>query len=168
MKYVILFLIMSNVMFSQKLYPLLTTDYQGDQIVVLTLEQAQKLDNATEFSPKLWRESVVYYKLIDSLCNIKINIKDSEIDSLKFLTDKLKDTLTVANKSNEQLNDRLKISDEQIYYYQQHIEIQEKKEQILKNQIVENEKYISKQNKNINKSIAFGIIAAVISFIVAF
>lgn len=153
--------------YSQKSYPYLMIDSVGDQFVVLTLEQAQKLDNATEFSPILWKENVAYLKLVDSLCNHKINIKNNEIDSLKTIQKSLEESLVVTSELIDLLKDRVDVSDQQIYDYQRRIETQNLNQIQLEKTIIHNEKIIKNQRKEMNMAIGFGIVTAIISFLIA-
>ncbi len=167
MKYIIfLFLFLSSSISAQKTYPYLLIDSVGDQFVILTLEQAQKLDNATEFSPILWKENSTYYKVIDSLCNRKIEIKDIEIDSLKSTESFLLEKILVLENMNDELKNVVKISNSQIYDYEITLNSYVKENNQLYDDIIEKEKTIKKQNRNMNIAIGFGIVATIVSFII--
>jgi hypothetical protein len=90
MKYIIiLFLLFVGNLNGQKSYPYLYSDSVGSQFIVLTFEQAQKLDNATEFSPTFWKDVNKYYVHVDSLCKIELLEKNRQIDSLNLENKKL-------------------------------------------------------------------------------
>lgn len=168
MKYLIIFfLLLNTIVYSQKSYPYLMVDSVGDQYIVLTLEQAQKLDNATEFSPTLWKENVAYYKLIDSLCSTKISIKEIKIDSLTRLEKNLTEQLNVSSELINKLDKRIEISDLQIIDYQKRIDTEVSNRTRLEETIMNNQKVIKQQRKEMNFAIGFGIVTAIISFIVA-
>lgn len=163
----IIFLFLSVIGYSQKSYPYLMIDSVGDQFIVLTLEQAQKLDNATEFSPILWKENTAYLKLVDSLCNHKISIKNLEIDSLRSVQKSLEEQLVVSSELIDVLKDRVDISDKQIYDYQGVIESELYTQAQMKKIIIDNEKTIKKQRREMNIAIGFGIVTTIISFLIA-
>lgn len=166
MKYLIIFfLLFSTAIFSQKTYPYLMVDSVGDQYIVLTLEQAQKLDNATEFSPTLWKNNVAYYKLIDSLCESKILIKDNQIDSLVFLEKYLTEQLNLSSDLISKFEYKSKIYDSQINEYQKRVDLEVNNRNQLEETIKSNQNVIKQQRKEINFAIGFGIITAIISFI---
>jgi hypothetical protein len=166
MKYLIIFfLLLNTIVYSQKSYPYLMVDSVGDQYIVLTLEQAQKLDNATEFSPTLWKENVAYYKLIDSLCEKKILLKNIEIDSLIVLENNLREQLNLSSDLINKFEDKSKICDSQIVEYQKKVDSEIYNRNQLEDVIKNNQKVIKQQRKEINFAIGFGIITAIISFI---
>lgn len=165
----ILFLILlfCSTLTAQKTYPYLLIDSVGDQFVVLTLEQAQKLDNATEFSPKLWKENVVYYKLVDSLCNQKLSIKDTQLDSFRLESNFLKEQLETSERLNNLLESKFKMNDELLTQYKSEFEIMKSEKTIYEEKIKLNEKIIKQQRKEMNIVIGFGIVTTIISFLIA-
>lgn len=168
MKYITLFfLFLSFSLSSQKTYPYLYQDSIGKQFVVLTLEQAQKLDNATEFSPILWKDHTSYYTLVDSLCEKKLENKNIQIHELK----KNIDTLTIWSSAYiksyelcknqvELLHNRTEISDEINKNLKLKIESLEKYSQ-------DQEKQLKRAKKETNLAIIFGILSSVVFFVIS-
>lgn len=160
---------------SQKTYPYLYKDSMGDEYIVLTLQQAQKLDNATEFSPVLFKDNTAYYKLVDSVYHQKIkmaikevvNIKDNEINSIKKDYEETQSTvetfkLTIDEQKNEisTLEKKDSLNKEIIY-------LNKNKIHELNTMIDTKESEIKKQRKDSNKAILFGIISFVVAFIIS-
>lgn len=79
-------------------YPKFETDSNGQQIIVMTIEQAQSLDNATDLLVLLEKQSTQIGKY-DSVCIKVINDKEQVIASHKLEIDKLKEILN--NKDQE-------------------------------------------------------------------
>lgn len=176
MKYLtILFLFFFFGANSQKTYPYLYKDSIGDEYIVLTLQQAQKLDNATEFSPALFKDNTAYYKLVDSVYHQKIKsaieevvvVKDNEINIMKKSFEETQFTIEnlkwIIDEQKEQIN-----------------VLEEKdtvnKEIILKkssnidelNTIIESKEHeIKKQRKDSNRAILFGVISFVVAFVIS-
>ncbi len=102
MKYLLILMSFAHCAFSQTvIYPLLQVDSTGQKVIVMTMDQAQKLDNATEFSPILFKESRNYAKLIDSLCIQTIELKSLEIAALQNEKRILSDTLLQVLENNK-------------------------------------------------------------------
>jgi hypothetical protein len=164
-KILFLFIFFTTIVKSQTSYPYLTIDPNGGQIVILTLEQAQKLDNATEFSPLLWNENASYLKLVDSLCNIKLFEKDLTIDSLLFVEKNLLNKIDSIQFLNSEVNKKIESSEYNNKIIIEDLEFNKTQNEKLTNQLSENNKIIKRQNKEINFAIGFGIITAIVSFI---
>lgn len=156
MRYItILFLFFIGTINGQKSYPYLYSDSVGSQFVVLTFEQAQKLDNATEFSPTFWKDVNKYYVHVDSLCKIQIDEKNNVVDSLNLLNQSLKQITNIMSESISMRDTMIK-----------------SKNQIIKNledeMIVNSQKYddtvkfkdkeIKKKNRDIKYLSGFSII----------
>lgn len=117
MKYFITLLIslfVINCSYSQT-YPRLDTDSLGTKIVVMTLEQAQKLDNNMEIL-KLLEQAIIdcdnlstsYLKVIDEQ---KRTIALLEVD-VKLLKEQIKDKDKAISNLQERLDNALRLSDE--------------------------------------------------------
>lgn len=176
MKYLtFLFLFFTIGINAQKTYPHLYKDSIGDEYIVLTLQQAQKLDNATEFSPVLFKDNSAYYKLVDSIYHQKIKsaikevvtIKEDEINVIKKNYEETQnsvDTLKVI--INEQ---KTKISELENQDIQNKEDIRKKTNNIdeLNETLKSKEDQISKQRRDSNKAILFGVISFVVAFIIS-
>jgi mevalonate kinase len=160
---------------AQKTYPYLYKDSIGDEYIVLTLQQAQKLDNATEFSPVLFKDNTAYYKLVDSIYHQKIKsaidevvtVKESEIsvikksyeetqyamENLRFIIDDQKTKISILENQDIQNKETIRKNMSNI--------------EDLNNNISVKEREISKQKKDSNKAILFGVISFVVAFIVS-
>lgn len=160
-------LFISALLNSQKSYPYLYEDSIGKQFVILTLEQAQRLDNATEFSPILWKDHTSYYTLVDSLCEKKLETKNIQIEELK----KNIDTLTLwsgayirsyelCENQVQLLNNRVEISDEIHKSLKLKIESLEKHNQ-------DQEKNLKRAKKDTNIAIIFTILSSAVFFILS-
>lgn len=117
-------------------YPKFEVDTNGQQVIVMTIEQAQSLDNSTDllFLLEKINTQVGDY---DSVCIQVINDKDIVIASQKIEISKLKESLV--NK------------DEQIKTLQNQIYLYIKKVNILENEIDNREKVIKEKNSQIRK-----------------
>ena len=102
----LLFIMLSSVMMSQIEYPRIETDSLGQRVVVMTVEQAQKLDNDTDLLNEFRKlgdanelEKIAYIKVIDA--NEKV-IASQKIEIAKL-------NVVIGDKSNEitELKNRL-------------------------------------------------------------
>lgn len=132
MKYIItiIAILISNFAIGQIEYPRFEIDSLGKTVVVMTIEQAQKLDNSTDLvilfenaSSKVGSYDSICIKVINnqeqiiatqnikiSELNGKLKIKDDEIKVLKSLVDNYEKDILAANS---QLENSSKIIDEQ-------------------------------------------------------
>lgn len=171
-----LFLFFSSFINGQKTYPYLYQDSVGHEFIVLTLEQAQKLDNATEFSPVLFKDNMAYYKLVDSIYNQKIktainevvNVKDDEIsiinkkyaetkiygDSLRIIIDNQKTEISELEKKDIENIENITTKIDEI--------------EELKTSLKIKEIEIIRHKRNTKKAIIFGVISFTISIILNF
>ena len=77
-------------------YPKFETDSNGQQVLVMTIEQAQSLDNSTDLLALLEKQSTQIGQY-DSVCVRVINDKEQVIASQKMEIVKLKETLSLTN-----------------------------------------------------------------------
>lgn len=137
-------------------YPIIKIDEQGTQIVVMTLEQVQRLDNQTDLIP-LFEKINEDIGSLDSSCLVALSDKDKVIISLDKQLDSQKELLTNKDKEIENLNSQIKISHQ--------IESTYKKE--IENKDAEIKLHLDKIKKQKGKNLIFGGIGAVIGFICA-
>jgi flagellar motility protein MotE (MotC chaperone) len=117
-------------------YPKFETDSNGQKVIVMTIEQAQSLDNATDLLVLLEKQSTQIGKY-DSVCIKVINDKEQVIASHKLEIDKLKEVLN--NK------------DQQIKSLQDEFESQLKKFILLEEQVDNRQQVIDEKNLQIRK-----------------
>lgn len=127
-------LIISVNSFSQIDYPRYEVDSLGQKVVVMTIEQAQKLDNNSELL-ELFEQLNTQIGNYDSVCVQTINDKNRVISEQKVLIDQLKSNLdtkdaAITNLQNQvlkyqeneilfnsqitNLNDQIRIKDDKI------------------------------------------------------
>lgn len=84
-KFIILVIlsILSISSYSQDLYPRYEKDSMGNTIVLMTIEQAQKLDNNSDLL-LLFKEAGLEFNSYDSICIKAVNDKDAVISSQKI------------------------------------------------------------------------------------
>lgn len=150
MKKIILFLIgimLTLPIFSQKIeYPKYDIDSNGQQIVLMTIEQVQKLDNATDLV-KLLEELNVNIGSYDSICIQAINDKEQVISSQKIEINILKNIIKNGN--------------EQITSLQNQIIAYEKKVKITEEQLLITNQIVNEKDKQIKKLKAKMIVGGV-------
>ncbi len=95
--FILLFIIISSYVYSQTDYPKMSVDSAGVRIVILTLQQAQDLDNKTELLP-LYEKMITQIDRVDSTCIKTISEKDSVINSLDNQINSQKNLLSGKNK----------------------------------------------------------------------
>jgi len=117
-------------------YPRYETDSLGQQVLVMTIEQAQSLDNGTDLLGLLQKLNTQMGDY-DSVCVKVINDKEVVIASQKMEIKKLKESLT--NK------------DEQIASLQGEVAAYLKKILILENEVANRQKVIDEKNLQIRK-----------------
>lgn len=117
-------------------YPRYETDSLGQQVLVMTIEQAQSLDNSTDLLLLLEKLNTQMGDY-DSICVKVINDKEQVIASQKMEIAKLKESLN--NK------------DEQIKSLQGEVASYLKKILILEDQLVNRQKVIDEKNLQIKK-----------------
>jgi hypothetical protein len=78
-------------------YPRFETDSLGQKVIVMTIEQAQALDNKTDLIP-LFEKLNVQIGSVDSACIKVINEKDMVIASQDFQISNQKSLLIIRNK----------------------------------------------------------------------
>jgi hypothetical protein len=160
---------------AQKSYPYLYTDSLGDNYIVLTMEQAQKLDNATEFSPVLFKENATYYKLVDSIYNEKIkfavqeitDIKEIEINSIKNSCDEKQFMVDNLKWIVDQQKIEISLLGQKDSINQTILKVKENNLISLDNTLKIKESELKKQRKTVNTAIGFGIISAIVAFILS-
>jgi hypothetical protein len=156
MKYItILFLFLIGTINGQKSYPYLYSDSVGSQFVVLTIEQAQKLDNATEFSPTFWKDVNKYYIHVDSLCKIEIEEKNNIVDSLSLVNKTLNEVTNIMSESISVRDTIIKSKNQIIKKLEGEIILNNEKHE---NEIKFKDKEIKKKNRDIKYLGGFSII----------
>lgn len=159
MRYItIMFLLFFEVLTGQKTYPYLFSDSVGSQFVVLTLDQAQKLDNATEFSPTFWKDVNKYYVHVDSLCTMEIEVKNRQIDSLSTMNTELNDMVKMVYNSIPQRDEIIKSQNQEIKTLKEQIVIKEEINDTQVQLIKGKDKEIKKKNRDIKYLSGFSII----------
>jgi hypothetical protein len=99
--------------YSQIEYPRYEKDSLGQTIVLLTVEQAQKLDNNTDLL-SLFRKLDAQLLDYDSLCIRVIGDKDNIIAKQTVQINSLKETLTVKGAEIDNLQKRINEKDSEI------------------------------------------------------
>jgi chromosome segregation ATPase len=117
-------------------YPKFETDSNGQQVIVMTIEQAQSLDNSTDLLALLEKQSTQIGQY-DSVCVRVINDKEQVIASQKMEIVKLKESID--NK------------DQQIKSLQGEIDAYLKKILILEEQVTNRQQVIDEKNLQIRK-----------------
>ena len=159
MRYItILFLFFIGTINGQKSYPYLYSDSVGSQFVVLTFEQAQKLDNATEFSPTFWKDVNKYYVHVDSLCKIQIDEKNNVVDSLNLLNQSLKQITSIMSESISMRDTLIKSKNQIIKNLEAEMMINNQK---YNDTVKFKDKEIKKKNRDIKYLSGFSIILMV-------
>lgn len=115
-------------------YPKFETDSNGQQVIVMTIEQAQSLDNSTDLLALLEKQSTQMGSY-DSVCVKVINDKEQVIASQKMEIAKLKESLN--NK------------DQQITALQGEVASYLKKILILESEVANRQKVIDEKNLQI-------------------
>lgn len=132
---IIIFLMISTISFSQGIeYPRYEVDSLGQKVLVMTIEQAQKLDNNSELL-ELFEQLNTQIGSYDSICVQAINDKNVVISNQKVLIGELKNSLdtkdssivnlqnqvtkyqvneVISNDKIENLNYQIKLKDEKI------------------------------------------------------
>lgn len=87
--------------FSQE-YPKFSTDSSGNKLVVMTLEQAQALDNKTDLLP-LYEKMSTQVGQVDSSCVITIREKDEAIKSQDKVINSQKEVISGKDKELKNL-----------------------------------------------------------------
>ena len=117
-------------------YPKFETDSNGQQVLVMTIEQAQSLDNSTDLLALLEKQSTQIGQY-DSVCVRVINDKEQVIASQKMEIVKLKESID--NK------------DQQIKSLQGEIDAYLKKILILEEQVTNRQQVIDEKNLQLRK-----------------
>lgn len=96
---IIIFLMISTISFSQGIeYPRYEVDSLGQKVLVMTIEQAQKLDNNSELL-ELFEQLNTQIGNYDSICVQAINDKNVVISNQKVLIGELKNSLDTKDSS---------------------------------------------------------------------
>ena len=112
-------LIISVNSFSQIDYPRYEVDSLGQKVVVMTIEQAQKLDNNSELL-ELFEQLNTQIGNYDSVCVQTINDKNRVISEQKVLIDQLKSSLDTKDTAITNLqNQVLKYQENEILFNRQ-------------------------------------------------
>jgi len=137
------FLIFSVIVSAQTIeYPRYEVDSLGQKVIVLTIEQAQKLDNNSDLLLLLekYAQQIAEY---DSICVKTVNDKQKVIDLQKIEIKTLKDNLDVKNKEIDNLQKRVNeyiikeaFWTEQIKLKDETIEIKDKQIRGLKGKMI--------------------------------
>lgn len=120
-------MIFSIFAFSQNEYPRIETDSAGNKVVVMTIEQAQKVDNNMEILSLLEKAGIqcdsintAYIKVIDDMGK-QISLLELDIKTLKEqIKDKdaqianLQERLSNSEKSNDLCEEQKKKKDEEV------------------------------------------------------
>jgi chromosome segregation ATPase len=117
-------------------YPKFETDSNGQQVLIMTIEQAQALDNSTDLLALLEKQSTQIGQY-DSICVKVINDKEQVIASQKLEIAKLKESLN--NK------------DQQIKALQGEVAAYLKKILILEEQVTNRQQVIDEKNLQLRK-----------------
>lgn len=126
-KLTLIFLILTFISFSQKDYPKIITDSLGNKFVILTYQQAQKIDNDYEILALLEKAgaecdslTLSYIKVIDEQGN-QIRLLDLSVNNLKSqLSDKnsqiinLEQRLGNCESGSSGCDEQLKLKNDQI------------------------------------------------------
>jgi hypothetical protein len=160
-----LFLFLTFVCQSQKSYPYLYEDSVGKQFVILTFEQAQRLDNATEFSPLLWKDHTSYYQLVDSLCERKLETKNIEIMALKKNIDTISIWYSAYAKSYELCENKVAMLNNKNEVSEEINKSLKQKVNSLENYNQKTEMELKQSKRNIGISIFLGFITTIAVFI---
>ena len=132
---IFIFLIFSAITYAQIDYPRFEIDSLGQKVVVMTVQQAQKLDNNSEL---LLLFEGLNTKMIenDSICIKVINDKDYVISIQKLEINKLKESLST--------------KDEKILTLQSEIDKHNEKLFFIESQLLNRDKMIDLKDKKIN------------------
>lgn len=117
-------------------YPRFEIDSLGQQVLVMTIEQAQNLDNGTDLLVLLQKQNTQMSQY-DSVCVKVINDKEQVIASQKMEIAKLKESIN--NK------------DLQIKSLQSEVDVYLKKILILEDQVVNRQQVIDEKNLQLRK-----------------
>jgi peptidoglycan hydrolase CwlO-like protein len=107
--------------FAQKIdYPRIETDSLGQKIVLMTIQQAQKLDNNTDLLVMFENldQSLGTY---DSLCIKVVNEKDRVIEEQTIQIKNLKNSINVKDEKIVELQSKLSNKESEILTYQNEI-----------------------------------------------
>lgn len=162
---IFLLIFIVNICYTQKSYPYLFQDSTGGQFVILTLEQAQKLDNATEFSPILWKNHTSYFELVDSLCEKKLQGKNLQIETLKSNIDTLKFWSISYMKSTEVCKEKLQVTENKIDVLNEINTSLKSKVSSLETHISDKDKELKKSKKETTFAIIGGFVGSLIIFL---
>jgi len=103
----LIFLLLTFTLSAQTIeYPRYEIDSLGQKVIVLTIEQAQKLDNNSDLLILLekYAQQIAEY---DSICIKTVNEKEKVIDLQKIEISKLKENLSVKDKEIKNLQGRI-------------------------------------------------------------
>lgn len=104
---IMIFLMISTISFSQGIeYPRYEVDSLGQKVFVMTIEQAQKLDNNSELL-ELFEQLNTQIGSYDSVCVQVINDKNVVISNQKVLIGELKNSLDTKDSSIVNLQNQL-------------------------------------------------------------
>lgn len=116
------FLFCFNSAFSQRIeYPKLEEDSLGQKIVIMTIEQAQKLDNDTDLLVMFEGLNQVI-GTYDSTCIKSINKKDKIISDQTEQITNLKTTIGVKDSKVSEKENEIKAKESEIFTYKKEIE----------------------------------------------
>jgi hypothetical protein len=169
---IIFLFIISNIN-AQKNYPYLDQDKDGISIIILTEEQARKLDNATEFSPELFKNNAQYFKFVDSLYDKKIKIaikevadfKTEEINRIKKDNDKKEMTINGLNNAIDQQKSMISFMENENVNLKQLELLNNQKLKDLQTNLELKELEVKKHKRDTNIAIGFGILSGVVAFL---
>lgn len=98
--------------------PYIFKNSNGDEFVVLSIEQARTLDNFTEYSPILW-EKFDCTSVVDSVCKNLVDDKNQRIQEYKEIVRTIHD-------ENLILKESIVIKDEKINLIENRLDIEKK------------------------------------------
>lgn len=118
----ILLLLCYSICFSQTIeYPKFETDSLGQKVVVLTVEQAQSLDNSTDLIP-LFKQLNVQVGTVDSACLKVVNDKDRVIAKQQVQIDNQKELILSNDKAISNLQNQIRDYNNKEILYKREIE----------------------------------------------
>lgn len=147
MKLILSFLLVyvTQMAFAQQA-PYIFKNTEGQEFMVLTIEQVRSLDNLTEYSPILWEEFDCS-KVVDSVCSRIIKDRDITINLYKESSDFLLE-------QNKILKDRIEFQESEIMNKEKLMSI---KEENYKTQMISKDKEIKKHKLNLRLISAISI-----------
>ena len=144
--------------YSQIDYPIYQTDSLGQVVVVMTIQQAQALDNSTDLL-SLFEKLNAQIGTYDSACLKVVNDKDEVIASQDLKISEMKNSIANKQSQIDNLSLSIKLLNEKIASYERTLETKEKEISLHKKEI--------KKTKKVHfaAGTVFGIIVTLASII---